>query len=172
LIFTIVSPPESHEPERGQVTIISPPPESHESKQGREVNALRQKIRHLETQLSKAKATATNTTATIQAPVRPSPNATQADNTPESTTTSSLVRTNISVHEESSIPPADSRASTTTTTIIRHIMYKTRLFGRSHWMTGAIQVSRSKHSNQSIIFTLEQLSSAISSFVRTKKKSD
>jgi hypothetical protein len=136
-IFTIVSPPESHEPERGRVTIISPPPESHESEQGREVNALRQKIQHLETQLSKATATAR------EAPVRPSPNAAQADNTPESTTTSSLVRTNISVHEESSIPSADSRTSTTTTTttIIRHIMYKTRLFGRSHWMTGAIQVS-------------------------------
>ncbi|KIW63974.1 hypothetical protein PV04_08934 [Phialophora macrospora] len=100
-IFTIVSPPESHAADRG-----------------REVDALRQKIRQLETRLSQA----------TQAPVRPNARVDTPDSHPEST---SLVRTNISVHESS---PSAGRTS-----IIRHIMYKTRLFGRSHWMTGAIQ---------------------------------
>ena len=80
---------------------------------------MKSRIRQLEDQLSKV------TQKAAQVPVQ----------TPDShieITTSGTAET-FTVHQK--------RRSFGQADIIRYIMYKTRLFGRSHWMNGAIQVS-------------------------------
>lgn len=84
-----------------------------------EVASMRVRIQQLEDQLSRISQKA------AQTPV-------QAPDSPIEIITSGTGET-FTVHQK--------RRSFGQASIVRHIIYKTRLFGRSHWMHGAIQVS-------------------------------